>query len=203
VMIKHQTLKKLNEMMMLMEVMEIMQKLKMIPQIHLSNLAGNTSKKSNKKFRIADVEDDDDRSESCKSDNSHFSQTSSIEPQGQSELLQFSQLSTLNGEECSSATAIDLSIKKHKQTKTKEGNQIKGKDMAMLVFNPCIMVFSPLFNVRMLTLTILMRRHTRNCNELPESSQRSPRELPEISQRALSLQANYSSLELIVNMFCM
>ncbi len=47
-------------------------------------------KKSNKKFRIADVEDDDDRSESCKSDNSCFSQTSSIEPQGQPELLQFS-----------------------------------------------------------------------------------------------------------------
>ncbi len=37
-------------------------------------------KKSNKKFRTADVEDDDDRSESCKSDNSCFSQTSSIEP---------------------------------------------------------------------------------------------------------------------------
>jgi hypothetical protein len=34
-----------------------------------------------------------------------------IEPQGQPELLQFSQLSTLNSEECSSATAIDLSIK--------------------------------------------------------------------------------------------
>jgi hypothetical protein len=65
-------------------------------------------------FRIADVEDDDDRSESCKSDNSCFSQTSSIEPQGQPELLQFSQLSTLSSEECSSATATDLSIKKHK-----------------------------------------------------------------------------------------
>jgi hypothetical protein len=47
-------------------------------------------KKSNKKFRIAGIEDDDDRSESCKSDNSRFSQTSSIEPQGQPELLQFS-----------------------------------------------------------------------------------------------------------------
>ena len=43
-----------------------------------------------KKIRIADVEDDDDRSESCKSDNIRFSQTSSIEPQGQPELLQFS-----------------------------------------------------------------------------------------------------------------
>ncbi len=34
--------------------------------------------------------------------------------------------------------------------------------------------------------------YTRNCNELPESS-----------QRALSLQANYSSLEIIFNMFCL
>jgi hypothetical protein len=29
----------------------------------------------------------------------------------------------------------------------------------MLVFNPCIMVFSPLFNIIMLTLTILTRKH--------------------------------------------
>ncbi len=36
------------------------------------------------------VEDDDDRSESWESDNSHFSQISSIEPQGEPELLQFS-----------------------------------------------------------------------------------------------------------------
>ncbi len=100
---------------------KIIQRLKMIPQIHPSNLPGNTWKKSNKKFRIADVEDDDDRSESCKSDNSHFSQTSSIEPQGQPELWQFSWLSTLNSEESSSATAIDLSIKKHKK-KPKEGD---------------------------------------------------------------------------------
>jgi hypothetical protein len=77
-------------MMMVMEFMKIIQKLKMIPQIHPSNLAGNTHKKSNKKFRIADVKDDDDRSESCKSDNIFFSQTSSIEPQGQPELPQFS-----------------------------------------------------------------------------------------------------------------
>ncbi len=47
-------------------------------------------KKSNKKFRIVAVEDDDDRSESCESDNSLFSQISSIEPQGEPELLQFS-----------------------------------------------------------------------------------------------------------------
>jgi hypothetical protein len=119
----------------------------------------NTSKKSNKKFRIVAVEDDDDRSESCKSDNSHVSQISSIEPQeGEPELLQFSQLSSVNSEECSSTTVIDLSIKKHKQKKPKEENQIEGKDMAMLVFNPCIMVFSQLFNIIMLTLTILTRR---------------------------------------------
>jgi hypothetical protein len=71
--------------------------------------------KSNKKFRIVAVEDDDDRSESCKSDNSRFSQISSFKPQGEPELVQFSQLSSLNSEECSSATAVDLSIKKHKQ----------------------------------------------------------------------------------------
>ncbi len=74
-------------------------------------------KKSNEKFRIADVEDDDDRSESCKSDNSRFSQTSSIEPQGQPELLKFSRLSTLNSKECSSATAIDLSVKNTNEKK--------------------------------------------------------------------------------------
>jgi hypothetical protein len=34
------------------------------------------------------------------------------------------------------------------------------------------------------------------------SFQRAPRELPESTQRALSLQVNYSSLELIVNIFC-
>jgi hypothetical protein len=50
----------------------------------------HTQNKSNKNFRIVDVEDVDDRSESCKSDNSCFSQTSSIELQGQPELLQFS-----------------------------------------------------------------------------------------------------------------
>ncbi len=65
------------------------------------------------------VEDDDDRSESCKSDNSHFSKISSIKPQGEPELQQFCRLSSLNSEECISATAIDVSIKKHKQTKTK------------------------------------------------------------------------------------
>jgi hypothetical protein len=90
------------------------------------------------------------------SDNSRFSKTSSIEPQGDLELLQFSGSSSLNSKECSPATAIDLSINKHTH---KKGNQIKDKDMAMLVFNPSIMVFSPLFNVIMLTLTILMRRH--------------------------------------------
>ncbi len=42
-MIKRQTLKKSNEMMMVMEATEIIQKLEMIPpQIHLSNLPGNT-----------------------------------------------------------------------------------------------------------------------------------------------------------------
>ncbi len=65
------------------------------------------------------IEDDDDRSESCKSDNSRFSQISSIEPQAEPELLQFSQLSTFNSEECSSTTAIDLSIKNTNKQKTK------------------------------------------------------------------------------------
>jgi hypothetical protein len=72
---------------------------------------------SNKKFRIVAVEDDDDGIESCESDNSHFSQISSIKPQGEPDLLQFTQLTSLNCEECSSATAINQSIKKHKQTK--------------------------------------------------------------------------------------
>jgi hypothetical protein len=76
-------------------------------------------KNSNKKFRFAAVEEDDDRSESCKSDNSRLSQTSSIDTQGDPELLQFSGSSSLKSKESSSATAIDLSIKKHKQTKNK------------------------------------------------------------------------------------
>jgi hypothetical protein len=105
------------------------------------------------------IDDDDHRSESCESDNSCFSQISSIEPQGELELQQFCQLSSLNSEECSSATAIDMSTKNTNKQKPKEDNQIKGKNMAMLVFNPCIMVFSPLFNVIMLTLTILRREH--------------------------------------------
>jgi hypothetical protein len=50
----------------------------------------NTSKKSSKKFRIVAADDDDDRSESCESENSCFSQISSIEPKGEPELLQFS-----------------------------------------------------------------------------------------------------------------
>ncbi len=58
------------------------------------------------------VEYDDDRSESCESENSCFSQISSTEPQGEPELQQFSHLSSLNSEECSSATAIDVSINK-------------------------------------------------------------------------------------------
>jgi hypothetical protein len=65
----------------------------------------------------------------------------------------------LNSEECFLATAIDVSIKKYKLKKTKEDDLIKGKDMAMLVFNPCIMVISQLFNIIMLTLTTLTRRH--------------------------------------------
>jgi hypothetical protein len=105
------------------------------------------------------VEDDDDRSKSCKSENSRFSQISSTEPQGEPELQQFCQLSSLNSKECSSATAIDVSKKNTNKQKPKEGNQIEDKDMVMLVFKPCIMVFSPLFNVIMLTLTILMRKN--------------------------------------------
>jgi hypothetical protein len=85
-----------------------------------------------------------------------LSQISSTEPQGEPELQQFSGLSSLNSEEYSSATAFDVSIKKHKQTKIKEGNQIEDKDKAILVFNPCIMVISPLFNIIKLILT---RKH--------------------------------------------
>jgi hypothetical protein len=86
-------------MMIVTVVMEIIQKWKMIPQIHPSNLAQNTSKKSNKMYKNVAVEDDDDRSESCKSENSCFSQISLTEPQGEPELQQFSQLSSLNSEE--------------------------------------------------------------------------------------------------------
>ncbi len=84
--------------------------------------------KSNKKFRIVAVEDDDERSESCESDNSRFSQISSIEPHGEPELLQISRLSSLNSEECSSTTAIDLSIKNtNKQKNQKKTIRSKAK----------------------------------------------------------------------------
>ncbi len=89
--------------------------------------AKHIKKQSNKKFRIVAIEEDDDRSESCESDNSRFSQISSIEPQGGPKLLQFSLLSSLNSEECSSATAIDLSIKKHKQKSQKKTIRLKAK----------------------------------------------------------------------------
>jgi hypothetical protein len=106
-------------------------------QIHPSNLCETHHKKSKKKFRIAIVEDVDDRSESLVSDNSRFSQTLLIKQQGEPELPE---------------------IKNTNKQKPKEDNQSKGKDMAMLVFNPCIMVFSQLFNIIMLPLTILTRR---------------------------------------------
>jgi hypothetical protein len=64
----------------------------------------------------------------------------------------------LNSEESSSATAIDHSIKNTNKQKPKEDDQSKGKDMAMLVFNPYIVVLSLLFNIKMLPLTILTRR---------------------------------------------
>ncbi len=76
-------------------------------------------KKSNKKYKNVVVEDDDDRSESYESDNSCFSKISSIEPQGEPELQQFCQFSSLNSEECSSATAIDVSIKNTNKQKSK------------------------------------------------------------------------------------
>jgi hypothetical protein len=42
----------------------------------------------------------------------------------------------LNSEECFSATAIDVLI--YKNTHKKEEDQIEGKNMAMLVFNPSL-----------------------------------------------------------------
>jgi hypothetical protein len=46
-------------------------------------------KKSNQKYKNVVVEDDDDRSKSCESENRHFSQISSSEPQGEPESQQF------------------------------------------------------------------------------------------------------------------
>ncbi len=65
------------------------------------------------------VEDDDDGSKSYESENIRFSQISLAEPQGEPELQQFCWLSSSNSEECSLATAIDVSIKKHKWKKPK------------------------------------------------------------------------------------
>ncbi len=68
------------------------------------------TEKTKKKFTIAIDENFDNRSESCESDNSHFSQTSLIEQQDEPKLPQFSQSLSLNNEESSSATAIDHSL---------------------------------------------------------------------------------------------
>jgi hypothetical protein len=97
-------------MMIVTVVMEIIHKWKMNSQIHLSNLAQNTPKTNKQEVKNVLIEEDDDRSESCESGNNCFSQLSSIKSQGELELQQFCQLSSLNSEECSSATAIDVSI---------------------------------------------------------------------------------------------
>jgi hypothetical protein len=75
--IKHESQKKLNRMMIVTVVMEIIQKW---TQIHLSNLVQKTSKKIKQEVQKCLVEDDDDRSKSCESENSCFSQISSTEP---------------------------------------------------------------------------------------------------------------------------
>ncbi len=116
-------------------------------------------KKSNKKFRIVAIENDDDRSKSCESDNSCFSQISSIEPQGEPELQQFSQSSSLNSEDSSSATAIDVSIKKHKQAKTKRRRSDRRQRYGNVGVQSLYHGILPLFNVIMLTLIILTRKH--------------------------------------------
>jgi hypothetical protein len=90
--------------------------------------------KSKKKFTIPFDEDSENRSECYESGNSCFSQTSLRE------------------------TAIDQPSKKKKMKKTKRNDLNIGKDMLMMVFNPCTMVFSPLVDVIMLLLTILNRR---------------------------------------------
>jgi hypothetical protein len=82
-----------------------------------------SKKESNKKYKNVVVEDDDDRKESCESDNSRFSIISSIKPQGEPELQKFCRLSSLNSEECSSATAIDVSIiNTNKKTKRRRSD---------------------------------------------------------------------------------
>jgi hypothetical protein len=82
--------------------------------------------KSNKKYKNV-VDEDDDRSKNCKSENSRFSQISSTEPQGEPELQQFWRLSSLNSEECSSTTAIDVSIKNTNKKNQKKAIRLKTK----------------------------------------------------------------------------
>jgi hypothetical protein len=48
---------------------------------------------------------------------------------------------------------------KKRKKKPKQSNQIEDKDTTVEVFTPCIIVFSPLFNVTMLFLTILTRKN--------------------------------------------
>jgi hypothetical protein len=45
-----------------------------------------------------------------------------------------------------------------KMKKAEDIDQHVGKELSMLVFNPCIVVFLPLFGVIMLPLTIMHRR---------------------------------------------
>jgi hypothetical protein len=52
-----------------------------------------------------------------------------------------------------------ISLQKNEnKNKTEDHVQCGGKEISMLVFNPCIMVFLPLFGVIMLCLTIMNRR---------------------------------------------
>jgi hypothetical protein len=84
---------------------------------------------------------------------------------------------------------------------TDEVNALQ-KELLVLFEGFCIFGYREFYKNLLCILMVVNNTiygNTRNCDELPESSHRAPTELPESSY---SSQANYSSLGLIVNMFC-
>ena len=141
-------------------VTEIIQKWKMSSQIHLSNLAWNTSKKIKQelqkcfwlKMMMMEVKV------------ASLTKVVSLKYLQSNHKVKLNYNSSVDYLHWTVRSVFQLlslmcQQKNTNEKKPKEGDQIEGKDMAMLVFNPCIMIFSPLFNAIMLTFTILTRKH--------------------------------------------
>ncbi len=90
---------------------------------------------------VQSLEDTASENDASKSSSSHFSRSF-----------------LLDNKNSSSATAIDQPSKEPKQNKTEDYHQYGGKELSIMVFNPCIMVFLPLFGITMLRPTNMNRK---------------------------------------------